>query len=282
MKKILLSLGMVILLNAEVVDKIVATVNNIPVTSYEVKQLASSLHISQDKSLQFLLDQKLIQSEIKERGIEVDDFEIENAMEKIAKQNGLSLLEFKNILMQKGQFQQLRKKIKDDLLKEKLFNQIVQTKLNISQDEIKNYYNNHKDDFKIFNTIQVTKYSANNKKILNEIKKNPLSNINVKTSTQVYSFNELPIGLLFLFKQTKEGDFTPIINDGLGYSIYYVARKDGNAYIPFEKVKNAIANKLAAEKREMILKDYFNKLKNRAYIKFYNWHYAIYIVLSDF
>jgi len=270
MKKILLSLGMVILLNAEVVDKIVATVNNIPVTSYEVKQLASSLHISQDKSLQFLLDQKLIQSEIKERGIEVDDFEIENAMEKIAKQNGLSLLEFKNILMQKGQFQQLRKKIKDDLLKEKLFNQIVQTKLNISQDEIKNYYNNHKDDFKIFNTIQVTKYRANNKKILNEIKKNPLANINVKTSTQVYSFNELPIGLLFLFKQTKTGEFTPIINDGLGYSIYYVARKDGNAYIPFEKVKNAIANKLAAEKREMILKDYFNKLKNRAYIKFYN------------
>ncbi|ACM92686.1 putative periplasmic protein [Nautilia profundicola AmH] len=270
MKKILFVLSLIISLHSEVIDKIIATVNNIPITSYEVDKLASSLKISKDKALQYLLDQKLIQSEIQKRGIDVDDFEIENAMEKIAKQNGLSLFEFKNILMQKGQYQQLRNKIKDDLLKEKLFNQIVQTKLKISQDELKNFYENNKDQFKIFSTVQVTKYTANNKKSLNEIKKNPLANANVKTETKVYSYNELPLGLLFLFKQTKVGEFTPIINDGLAYSMYYVARKDGSVYIPFEKVKNAIANKLAAQKREMILKDYFNKLKNRAYIKFYN------------
>jgi hypothetical protein len=40
--------------------------------------------------------------------------------------------------------------------------------------------------------------------------------------------------------------------------------------MPFDKVKMAIANKLIAQKREMILKDYFSKLKNRAYIKYYN------------
>ncbi len=269
MKRILLTLSAAVLLSAEVIDKIVATVNDIPVTSYEVAKLAKNLKISDSKALGFILDQKLIQSEIKKRGIEADDFEIENAMEKIAKQNGLSLLEFKNILMQKAQYDKLRKKIKEDLLKEKLFNQIVQTKLNISEEEIKNYYDNHKNDFKTFKTIQITKYSANNKKILNEIKKNPLSNTNVQTSTQNYTFDKLPIGLVFLFKQTKQGEFTPIINDALGYSMYYVEKKEGETYIPFGKVKTAIANKLAAQKREMILKEYFNKLKNRAYIKFY-------------
>ncbi|AZV47471.1 hypothetical protein C3L23_09400 [Nautilia sp. PV-1] len=269
MKKLLFTLGLVILLNAQVIDKIIATVNNIPITSYEVDTTAKKMNISKQKALNYLLDQKLIQSEIKKRGIEVDDFEVENAMEKIAKQNGLSLFEFKNILMQKGELDKVKKQIKQNLLKEKLFDQIVQTKLNISDDEIKNYYKNHKNDFKVFNTVQVTKYSANNKEILNKIKSNPLANANVKTSTQVYSYNELPVGLLFLFKQTKVGEFTPIINDGLGYSMYFIDRKDGSAYIPFDKVKNAIANKIAAEKREMILKDYFSKLKNRAYIKFY-------------
>jgi hypothetical protein len=270
MKKIVFTLGLVFLLHAEVVDKIIATVNNIPITSYEVNTLASNLNISKDKALDYLLDQKLIQSEIKKRGIEVDDFEVENAMEKVAKQNGLSLFEFKNILMQKGQYKQLRERIKNDLLKKKLFDQIVQTKLKVTPEEIKNYYDNNKEQFKIFKTIQVTKYTANNKQLLNEVKQNPLSNTNVQMKTEVYDYNELPLGLLFLFKQTKVGDYTPVINDGLAYSMYYVARKDGNAYIPFEKVKNAIANKIIAQKREMILKDYFNKLKNRAYIKFYN------------
>ena len=270
MKKIIFCLVLIFLLHAEVVDKIVATVNNIPITSYEVKKVSENLNISHDKALQILLDQKLIQSEIKRRGIEVDDFEIENALEKVAKQNGLSLFEFKNILMQKGQYKQFRNKIKDDLLKEKLFDEIVQTKLKITPEEIKNYYENHKDEFKVFKNIQVTKYRANNKQILNKVKKNPLANANVKTETAVYDYNELPLGLLFLFKQTKVGDFTPVINDGLNYSMYYIARKDGNNYIPFDKVKNVIANKLAAEKREIILKDYFNKLKNKAYIRFYN------------
>jgi len=272
MKKSIVSFALIGLLytHAEVIDKIVATVNNIPVTSYEVEKLSKNLNISNDKALQILLDQKLIQSEIKRRGIEVDDFEIENAMEKIAKRNGLSLFEFKNILMQKGQYKELRKKIKDDLLKEKLFNEIVQTKLKVTPEEIKNYYENHKDEFKVFKNIQVTKYSANNKQILNEVKKNPLANAKVKTETAVFDYNELPLGLLFLFKQTKAGEFTPVINDGLNYSMYFIARKDGTDYIPFDKVKNIIANKLISQKREMILKDYFNKLKNKAYIKLYN------------
>jgi hypothetical protein len=269
MRKLLFTLGLAILLNAQVIDKIIATVNNIPITSYEVNQTAKKMNVSAKDALNYLLDQKLIQSEIQKRGIEVDDFEVENAMEKIAQRNGLSLFEFKNILMQKGELDKVKKQIRQNLLKEKLFNQIVQTKLNITPEEIKNYYENHKNDFKIFNTVQVTKYSANNVEILNKIKTNPLENANVKTSTQVYSYNELPVGLLFLFKQTKVGQFTPVINDGLGYSMYYIDRKDGTVYMPFDKVKTAISNKLAAAKREMILKEYFSKLKNRAYIKFY-------------
>jgi hypothetical protein len=262
---------MSLLLNAgEVLDKIIATVNSIPVTSYEVEKLSSDLNISSQKALNYLLDQKLIQSEIKKRGISVDDFEVENAMEKIAKQNGMNLFEFKNILMQKGQLDKLKKRIKQDLLKQKLFEQIVQTKLHVSPDEIKTYYDNHKDEFQVFKTVQVTKYSADNRQTLLQIKQNPLYSSDIKPQTRQYSYTELPLGLLFLFKQTDVNSFTPVINDGLGYSMYFINSKDGNATISFDKVKNGIANKLIAQKREMILKDYFNKLKNKAYIKYFN------------
>jgi len=271
MKKIIALFFILISLNAEVLDKVVASVEDVPITSYEVDQLINKTGMSRNKALNMLVDQKLIESEIKKRNINVDDFEIENAMEKIAQRNGLSLFEFKNILMQKGEYKKFRENLKQELLKRKLFDQIVRTKLKVSPEEIKSYYENNKNDFKIFKTIQVTKYTANNRQLLQEVKQNPLGqNMQVKAQTQVYTYSELPVNLLFLFQQTRVGQFTPIVNDGLGYSMYYVSRKDGSEYIPFEKVKDAIANKIAMQKREQILKDYFDKLKNRAYIKFYN------------
>jgi len=270
MKKFFVFLFLVNVLFGEVIDKIVATVNGLPITSYEVSKLSSQANIPPQKALSLLIDQKLIESEIKKHNINVDDFELENTMEKIARQNGLSLFEFKNILVQKGEFNQFKENLKKDLLKKKLFDQIVQTKLNITPQELKNYYEQNKDDFKVFNTIDVVKYTANDKQILQKIKQNPLANRDIKPEEITYSSKELPLALLFLFKQTNSGEFTPIINDGLGYTMFYVKNKSGVTFIPFEKVKNAIANKLAAEKREMILKDYFSKLKNRAYIKVYN------------
>jgi len=270
MKKLLIAGLLCLGLNAKVIDKIIVTVNDIPITTYELAQTAKKMDLTKEKALNYLIDKKLILSEIKRRNISVDDFEIENAMENIAKQNGMSLFEFKNILLQRGELDSFKKKLKENLLKQKLFDQIVQTKLGITPEEIKSYYQTHKNDFKIFKTVQVTKYSANNSEILKKIKENPLSNLQVKTQNEVFSYNELPLGLLFLFKQTKVGEYTPIINDGLGYSMFYIARKDSQVYLPLDKVENIIRNKLIEQKREMILKDYFDKLRNRAYIKFFN------------
>ncbi|MEO1927726.1 MAG: hypothetical protein ABGX26_03455 [Nautiliaceae bacterium] len=270
MKKLLIIIGFSLFLRAEVLDEIKAVVNNIPITSYDIQKIKENKNIGDKDALNYLIQKSLIESEIKKNGISVDDFEIENAMEKVANSNGMSLYEFKSILLQRGEYEKFKNQLKESLLREKLFNQIVKRKLNISLQEVKNYYDTHKNEFSIFKTIQVTKYSANNSQVLKEIQKNPLLNIKVNTQTQVFSYEELPLNLLFLFKNTKVGEFTPIVNDGMNYVNYYVARKDGKVILPFEKVKNIIFNKLVAQKRENILKDYFAKLKNRAYIKIYN------------
>ncbi|WP_456470342.1 SurA N-terminal domain-containing protein [Caminibacter sp.] len=270
MKKSLLILCTALILNAKIVDKVVASVNNAPITSYDIEKVSSEAKVSEDIALNMLIDQKLLQQEIKKRGITVDEFDIDNKLEKIARQNGMSLFEFKNILAQKGMLEDFKKRIKDNLLKEKLFENIVNSKLQISPEEIKNYYENHKNEFTTFKTVQVMKYQANNPKILKEVQKNPLySNTSVKSESAVYDVDELPLRLLFLFNETKVGEFTPIINEGTHYSTYYIARKDGKKILPFKKVKNIIYNKLIAQKREEILKDYFNKIKNQADIKIY-------------
>jgi len=269
--RVFLFLLLGILLNAKIVDKIVAVINNEPITLYDLEVTMNKTHLDEKKALKFLIDQKIIESEIKKRGISVDDYEIEEAMSKIANKNNMSLFEFKNILMQSGELKQFKEKLKQNLLKEKLFSQIVNSKLKITPEEVKSYYETHKSEFSTFDTIQVTKYSANNPEILKNVFTNPyFNNKNIKVSTEVLSSKNLPLDKLYIFSNTKVNSFTPIVSEGMNYVTYYIVDKKGKRVLPFDEVKNIIANKLIAEKRNKILKDYFNHIKNRADIKIYN------------
>jgi len=271
MKKLFISIILMFSLNAKIVDKVIASVNSEPITSFDVQTIINNTNLNEKQALNYLIDQKIIDSEIKKRGINVDDYEIEEAMGKIAKRNNLSLFEFKNILMQRGEFEKLREQIKQNILKQKLFSQIVNAKLQITPEEIKTYYNAHKNEFSVFDTVQVTKYIANNPEILKILFNNPFyNNKNITAKTLVLSSNNLRLDKIYLFKNTETNHFTPIINEGLSYITYYIISKNGKKILPFNQVKNVIANNLISKKRDKILKEYFNQIKNRAEIKFYN------------
>jgi peptidyl-prolyl cis-trans isomerase SurA len=271
MKKYILIGLLTLSLNAKTVDKVVASVEGEPITSYELQTFSKQNHLSEDKALKILIQQKLIDSEIKKRGISVDDFEIEEEMEKIAKRNGMDLFQFKNILMQRGELKKLKNQIRNNLLKRKLFNQIIQTKLKITPEDLKEYYNKHKDEFSVFKSIQVIKYTSNNPEILKKIKNNPLMNSSVVSSkTLILNSDDMPLGMVFLFKNLKEGEYSPVFNEGMNYSMYYVVKKKGKKTLPFNKVKNLIYSKLAQQKQDIILKTYFDRLKNRADIEIFN------------
>ncbi len=271
MKNILFLVLVFSFVKAEIVDRVVASVNNEPITSYDISQVVKNKNLSAEDALNYLIDKKILDEQIKKFGISVDEFDIENAMEKIAKQNGMSLFEFKTFLQEKGKLEEFKNQLRDSLLKDKLFKAIVSSKLRVSPEEIKSYYENHKEEFSTFKTVQVIAYYSNNPQTLEKIKKSPLISQNgVSSKTEVFEYSELPLNLMYLFKNTKVGEFTPIMNNGTNYIMYYVARKDGKVYLPPEKVKNIIASKIIAQKREEILKSYFAKVKNQANIKVYN------------
>jgi parvulin-like peptidyl-prolyl isomerase len=253
------------------VDKVIASVNGFPITSYELNQTMTNLHLNSKQALQYLINQKILKSEIEKRGISVDEFDINNAMQQIAQRNGMTLFEFKNILQQKGELKKFEKMIKENLLKQKLFNQIVDSQLRITPQEVKNYYQNHKSEYTIFDTIQVTEYTANNPEELKKLQQDPLLNqVGVNQKTLLLESKNLPLKLLFLFKNTKVGEFTPVINEGMQYVTYYVQNKTGKTVLPFDKVKDYVTQELIEKKRNEILNDYFNKLRNEADIKIYN------------
>lgn len=92
----------------------------------------------------------------------------------------------------------------------------------------------------------------------------------VTSKTLILNSDDMPLGMVFLFKNLKEGEYSPIFNEGMKYSMYYVVKKEGEKILPFEKVQNLIYSKLAQQKQDIILKTYFDRLKNRADIEIFN------------
>jgi peptidyl-prolyl cis-trans isomerase SurA len=138
----------------EVVDKIVAVVNNEVITSQElesrVRQVerrmqAQSIATPPRAELQRQLLERLIvdraQMQLaKEVGIRVDDLALDRAIARIAEQNKMSLQEFRNQLEREGTpFGRFREEIRGEIIMQRLREREVGNKVQITESEIDNY-----------------------------------------------------------------------------------------------------------------------------------------------
>jgi hypothetical protein len=270
MKKLLFLL-LAVFLNATIVDMVVVSVNKEPITSYEVVTLSKKLHIPYKEALNLLIDKKLFDDAIKEQGISVDEFDIENALEKIASSYGMSVYEFKRMLKEKGEWREFEKKLKEKLLRDKFIKEYLNSKISIDDKEIKEYYNSHKSEFEIFKKAKVIVYKANNPALLEKVIRNPFKKVKgVVVEQKTITPKELNLKELFVLKNTPIKSFSPILDKGIYYETFYVASKEGKTYIPFDKVKDIIANKLIQKKEKEALNSYIARLRSEASIQFYN------------
>jgi FKBP-type peptidyl-prolyl cis-trans isomerase (trigger factor) len=266
--KLLISLFLVISLYAKVVDKIEILVNNIPITSYDIQQVESKLNMDKNKAISYLIDQAILKSAIKEKGIYVDDFDIDNEMEKIAKKNGMSLFNFKNYLLQKGQLEQLKQQIKLKLQKDKL---LAALNVKVTREDVENYYKSHKNEYMLPKKIEATQYSAQNRDDLLQVIQNPLSqNPNVEIKDMTFDINQTNPRLMQFLAKVDLNSFSPIVNIQNRFVSFYVTNKEGDKPLPFDMVGGEIYQNLMAQKSQAILDDFISKLKAKADIQFLN------------
>ena len=92
MKKIFLSLalGLAISTNGAYLNGVAATVNNEPITDYDVELVVKRMNITPNDALNVLIRDKLELSQIKELGLSASESEINEELSQIAKQNGYS------------------------------------------------------------------------------------------------------------------------------------------------------------------------------------------------
>jgi len=146
---------------AEVIDRSVAVVNDEVITLSEVNEagkplfqrvaeqapageLAEALQEARKRVLEKLIDKKLLLQEAKRYNMSVSDEEVDKALGRILAQNHTSRELFKKELAKMGMTEaQYREDLRDQILSSKLVNAAVRSKVIIPEEKIIDYYDTH-------------------------------------------------------------------------------------------------------------------------------------------
>jgi len=229
-------------------------------------------NIPQEQAIEMLERKKLEEMEIKERHITVSKQEVFEDIQRMAEQNHLSVIElYQAIQSSQGLSEKkLKEKIKEKILHQKLYNAIAFSHLEQpSDEEIEEYYKLHKDEFITPSTFTVIVYSATDQSRLQEKIDNPMFYApDVHSEERLLEASKMNPRLAELLDKTPLNSFTQIIpSPNGGYMSFYLKEKGSSSAPDLEAIRPQISNALMGQKRETILKDYFDRQKLNADIK---------------
>ena len=271
MKKIFLSLalGLAISTNGAYLNGVAATVNNEPITDYDVELVVKRMNITPNDALNVLIRDKLELSQIKELGLSASESEINEELSQIAKQNGYSdLASYAQVLSHKaGALAQLREQAKENLSRGKLYDFIIsQPNDNITRANAMRFYEQNRGMFTRFSSAKVTRYMAKSGATLERVKAQGLASGVTTTAMSIYP-GSADNRVLNLIAAANVGDFTPIVREGDSYVMYKVNSKENPQVVAFEEVEQNVATMMAEQEKEALIADYFNKLRAKANIE---------------
>lgn len=271
MIKILINLFFIISLsNAKIVNNIAIIVNDEPVTTYDIEKTMNIANVNKKDAQNILINNRLETFQMKQMGIFVNELELKQEITNMLNKNKISLEQFKQILKnQNKNFNDFKEQFRQDMKKKRLYDAILAgAKFDFSDEGAKNYFEQNKDKFYLYFTINVSIYRANNPQILEDFKNKKYFNLK-KEDVTLNSKNADP-RLLALLSNIKINEYSPVLSSNNTYEIYLVKSKADKQLPNFDDIKNQIMNLYVNEQRQNYLKDYFEKLKSNAIIQYIN------------
>lgn len=300
------------LLQAEIIDRVVALVNNEVITLSELEEFGSrlfhqlkestlpaereeKLQKARREALEQLIENKLLEQEIRKRKVEVSEREVEAAVAEILKHNRLTENELKVALAKEGiSYVAYRRHIQDDLGKMRLINREIKSKIVVNEEDLKKIYQEKIKEFTdpVEVKLQQIFIPWPRGGTAEEIK-----NTEEKVTTlwrrarQGEDFTELARnyslgpeakdgGLLGYFKKQElipeleevafkmeVGEISEIIRSPHGFHILRLLERKGGTPKPFTEVAPKIREAKLQEEAEKKFQEWLHNLKSKAYIE---------------
>jgi len=147
---------------AEVVNRIVATVDDEPITLYELKNFGKGpggqrdllgsqgggAGVSDKDILEVLIMNKLVGKEVEAQGLKAKDADIDNYVERIKAQGNLDDEQLKAALAKQGMtMESYRQQISQEIERALLINREIGSHVNVTPQDVERYYKEHSDEY---------------------------------------------------------------------------------------------------------------------------------------
>ncbi|MDX1707351.1 MAG: SurA N-terminal domain-containing protein [Desulfobacterales bacterium] len=298
---------------AAIVDRIVAVVNDEIITLYELNKTMQpyeenieALDYTPEKKremlfklrtdlLNKLIDQKLADQQIKKNNIKVSTKEIDMAIERIKEMRAYTEEDLRAGLAQQGlTMEEYRENLKQQLLRSNLVNREIKSKIVITNGEIEEYYNSHREKYAgqtkyhLWNiAIRFSSYADSSEvqsalekmqAVLRQLKQGRSFVAIVKESGRtpgmpegadlgLYELDELSPDLQRVVKDMKAGEFSPILSSPDGHQIIYIEETLNADPKAISEAKNEIQEILYNEAINNRYEAWLSELRKRSHIK---------------
>jgi len=288
---------------AEILDRIVAVVNNEVITLSELKQAEVSILQSgpnaskpdPSKLLNELVNKKIKLQKAKTLGITVSDEAVDTGIREIAQRNGLTEAILKEKLKKEGiAWSDYTKQIRDQMILTQMLNREIRSKIVILPEEPKEYYQKHLDRFvrkakkhilRILLTLPqgaAEEIIDARKKEMEKLRKRIVSGENFRQiairasegpesknggDLGEFSAGELREDLDRAIAGLKAGELSPVFQTPEGITLLMVEEIKKPNPIPFKEVEETLRKALYQEKAKKKYESWLKELREGAYIE---------------
>jgi peptidyl-prolyl cis-trans isomerase SurA len=297
--------------HGETLNRVVAIVNDDIVTLYELNKKIKELtgltpvelrgrneeqyYEARSKILEILIDEKITQGKIQEMGIKVTERKIDDAIEKIKRDNKWTQEDLVSRLQKEGlSLEKYKENMKEELERIELINYEVRSRILIREEMMTQYYEENKQKFseamKVhLATIFLARNNPDDEKESLEIEKKGdeiltrlKSGEDFKDLARKFSqgpgaedggylgafqLDELNPGLKKILEPIPEGGFSDLIIMPKGIQIIMVVKKEGGKARSYEDVQDAIYGILYQEEIDKRYRAWIKELRERSYTK---------------
>lgn len=297
----------------ELVDRIVAEVNDDIITLYELNRKAAPyikrvkamarpleeerrmIYELREKVLNQMIDEKLTDQEIARYNIQVSEEAIDNTIEEMKKRTYMTDQQLRDRLEKEGlTMDEYRTQMKNQILRVRLVNREVKSKIVITDEDIRTYYEKHRDRYVGEGSVHLRQILMDVPSSAGEEEKDVIRKKLAAIRQQVIdgaSFEELarqysesPLakdgGDLGTFKMSdlapyilnalsglKAGQVTEIVENDKGMQLFYVQALQEGQSKSLEEVTPEIENILYDEIVNRKFMSWLEELRERSHIK---------------
>ncbi len=285
----------------KVIDRIVAIVDNEIITqvqlektiaSYKKQIQASRLSSDQREQameklkknmLSQMIDRSLARQEARKYRIEVSDKEVDAAMESMRVQSHLTPAQFAMALESEGiSLKDYKAQIRQEILQSRLVNQVVRSKVVVTESDIRQYYDEHILDYQKPETYILSNILVQDKDLAHRIRSQLDEKKDFAGLAREYSIsaNGTDGGKLGSFtmdsfspvireavQKLKKSDYSQVLETGQGYQIFLVEDIIPAGGKPLDQVKEDIHNILYKKAEKEKFTSWIASLKQHAHIE---------------